>query len=426
MSAPHRVVIVGGGFGGLYAAKTLGGAPVAVTLVDRRNFHLFQPLLYQVATGELSPANIASPLRAVLSRQRNTRVLLAEVTGLDAARRAVLLADGELPYDTLVLAPGARPRYFGHDEWARHAPSLKTIEDATEIRRRLLGAFELAEKRPDARSALLTFAVIGGGPTGVELAGAVADIARHTLRHDFRSIDPSDARVVLIEAGPRILPSFPEGLAASAASALGKRGVAIVTGAKVTSIDSARVVWEKDGREETLETSVALWAAGVAPSDLAEVVAKATGAALDRAGRIVVAPDLTIPGHPEVLVIGDLARVDDARGEPLPGLAPVAMQEGRYAARLVAARLRGRTLPPFRYRDKGTLATIGRAAAVADLGRIRLTGLPAWLAWIFIHLMYLVEFENRLLVLLQWAWNYATWNRSARLITGGRGGQGTE
>ncbi|HKC25051.1 MAG TPA: NAD(P)/FAD-dependent oxidoreductase [Thermoanaerobaculia bacterium] len=426
MSAPHRVVIVGGGFGGLYAAKTLGGAPVAVTLVDRRNFHLFQPLLYQVATGELSPANIASPLRAVLSRQRNTRVLLAEVTGLDAARRAVLLADGELPYDTLVLAPGARPRYFGHDEWARHAPSLKTIEDATEIRRRLLGAFELAEKRPDARSALLTFAVIGGGPTGVELAGAVADIARHTLRHDFRSIDPGDARVVLVEAGPRILASFPEGLAASAARALGKRGVAIVTGAKVTSIDSARVVWEKDGREETLETSVALWAAGVAPSDLAEVVAKATGAELDRAGRIVVAPDLTIPGHPEVLVIGDLARVDDARGEPLPGLAPVAMQEGRYAARLVAARLRGRTLPPFRYRDKGTLATIGRAAAVADLGRIRLTGLPAWLAWIFIHLMYLVEFENRLLVLLQWAWNYATWNRSARLITGGRGGQGTE
>ena len=421
----HRVVVVGGGFGGVQAVQRLRKLPVDVTLVDRRNFHLFQPLLYQVATGELSPANIASPLRAVLSRQRNTRVLLAEVTGLDTARRAVLLADGELPYDTLVLAPGARPRYFGHDEWARHAPSLKTIEDATEIRRRLLGAFELAEKRPEARSALLTFAVIGGGPTGVELAGAVADIARHTLRHDFRSIDPGDARVVLIEAGPRILASFPEGLAASAARALEKRGVSIVTGAKVTSIDAARVVWEKDGREETLETSVALWAAGVAPSDLGQVVAKATGAELDRAGRIVVAPDLTIPGHPEVLVIGDLARVDDARGTPLPGLAPVAMQEGRYAARLVAERLRGRTLPPFRYRDKGTLATIGRAAAVADLGRIRLSGFPAWLAWIFIHLMYLVEFENRLLVLLQWAWNYTTWNRSARLITGARG-QGTE
>jgi NADH dehydrogenase len=421
---PHRVVIVGGGFGGLHAAQTLGKAPVAVTLVDRRNFHLFQPLLYQVATGELSPANIASPLRAVLSRQQNTRVLLAEVIGVDAGRRAVLLADGELLYDTLILAPGARPRYFGHDEWARHAPSLKTIEDATEIRRRLLGAFELAEKRPAARSALLTFAVIGGGPTGVELAGAVADIARHTLRNDFRSIDPGDARVVLIEAGPRILPSFPEDLALSAARALEKRGVSIVTGAKVTSIDEVRVVYEMGGREEALEASVALWAAGVAPSGLGEVVAKATGAALDRAGRIVVARDLTIPGHPEILVIGDLARVDDAAGAPLPGLAPVAMQEGRYAARLVSARLRGRALPPFRYCVKGTLATIGRAAAVADLGRVRLSGFPAWLAWLFIHLMYLVEFENRLLVLLQWAWNYVTWNRSARLITGG--GQGTE
>jgi NADH dehydrogenase len=418
------VVVVGGGFGGLYAVRKLAAAPVSVTLVDRRNFHLFQPLLYQVATGELSPANIASPLRAVVAKQRNASVLLAEMTGLDAERRVVVLDGGEeLPYDTLVLALGARTRYFGHEEWEPFAPSLKTIEDATEIRRRILTAFEAAERLPAAeRAPYLTFVVVGGGPTGVELAGAVADLARHTLKRDFRNIDSGDARVFLLEAGPRILGTFPDDLAKKGAEALEKRGVTILANAKVTAIGAERVDYETAGAKTSIPARVALWGAGVAPSPLAAAIAKTAGAELDRTGRLVVGKDLALPSRPEILVIGDLARALDGKGEPLPGLAPVAMQEGRYAAKLIEARLEGRTLPPFRYRDKGTLATIGRAAAVADLGRVRLWGFPAWLAWLFIHLMYIVEYENRLLVLMQWAWNYLTWNRSARLITGRRAG----
>jgi NADH dehydrogenase len=416
----HRVVVVGGGFGGLCAVRKLARAPVTVTLVDKRNFHLFQPLLYQVATGELSPANIASPLRAVLARQANATVLLGEMTGLDAARRVVVLDRGEeLPYDTLVLALGAHTRYFGHDEWERDAPSLKTIEDATEIRRRILGAFEAAERLPrEERAPYLTFVVVGGGPTGVELAGAVADLARHTLRKDFRNIDPGDARVYLLEAGPRILGTFPEDLSRKGVRALEKRGVTILANAKVTAIEAARVEYEANGAKTSIPARVALWGAGVAPSPLGASVAKAAGAEMDRSGRLVAGPDLALPSRPEILVIGDLARALDEKGQPLPGLAPVAMQQGRYAAELIEARLAGRTLGPFRYKDKGTLATIGRAAAVADLGRVHLSGFPAWLAWLFIHLMYIVEYENRLLVFLQWAWNYLTWNRSARLITG--------
>ncbi len=414
------MVIVGGGFGGLYAALSLGRVPVRVTLLDRRNFHLFQPLLYQVATGALSPANIAAPLRSILRRQRNARVLLAEVTGFDAARRRVLLRDGEVPYDFLIVAAGASHHYFGHPEWAERAPGLKTVEDATEIRRRILLAFEAAEREPAParRAAWLTFVVVGGGPTGVELAGALAEIARHTLRHDFRTINPAEARILLVEGTERVLPPYPPVLSRKAAESLAHLGVTVVTGAVVTDIQPDRVTLRHGDASEEIAARTLLWAAGVQASPLGKALQEAAGAELDRAGRVVVGPDLTLPGHPEVFVIGDLAHCRQPDGKPLPGVAPVAMQQGRYVAQAIQARLRGETVPPFRYRDRGNMATIGRAAAVADLGWVRLSGLFAWLLWLFIHLLYVVEFENRLLVLLQWSWNYLTWNRSARLITG--------
>jgi len=414
----HRVVIVGGGFGGLAAARALRGAAVHVTLVDRRNFHLFQPLLYQVATGSLSPANIAAPLRALVRKQRNVRVLLADVTGFDVAGRRVLLADGELPYDSLVVAAGVSHHYFGHDEWAALAPGLKTIEDATEIRSRILLAFERAERAPDdgGRRALLTFVVVGGGPTGVELAGALAEIARATLRDEFRAADPGAARVVLLEAAQRILPSYPPTLSQAAERSLRRLGVEVRTGALVTGMREGAVEVRQGDGAEIIAARTVLWAAGVKASPLAGELARTAGAALDRAGRVRVGPDLTVPGHPEIAVIGDVACVERA-GAPLPGIAPVAMQEGAYAARLVRARLRGRTLAPFAYRDRGNLATIGRNAAVADVFGVRFTGYPAWLVWLFVHLMNIVEFRNRLLVLVQWAWNYWTFDRSARLIT---------
>jgi NADH dehydrogenase len=416
---PH-VVIVGGGFGGLYAAKSLARAPVQVTLIDRRNFHLFQPLLYQVATGGLSPANIAAPLRAVLKRHANTRVLLGEITDIDVDARRVVLSDDALPYDTLPVATGARHHYFGQPEWEQLAPGLKTIEDATEIRRRLLLAFETAEREtnPQRQRALLTFVVVGGGPTGVELAGAIAELARHTLKHDFRSIDPASARIELIEGMDRVLPPYPLRLSARAAQALARLGVRVRTNMLVCDVQPECVTVRTSDRTETVPCHTVLWAAGVQASPLAAILARATGAALDRAGRVSVQPDLTLLGHAEVFVIGDMATFTHPTGKPLPGVAPVAMQQGQYVARLIQARLRGQTLPPFHYHDYGNMATIGRNAAVADFGWLRFSGHLAWLAWLFIHVLKLIEFDNRVLVLFQWAWNYVTRNRSARLITG--------
>lgn len=417
----HRVVIVGGGFGGLTAARALGRAAVDVTLVDRRNFHLFQPLLYQVATGALSPANIAAPLRSVLRRFPRTRVMLADVEGVDVAGRIVRTDRGDVPYDTLVVATGVAHAYFGHDAWEKDAPGLKTLEEATDIRRRILSAFERAETESDAavRKALLTFVLVGAGPTGVELAGALAEIARHTLRGDFRTIDPSAARVLLVEGGPAVLAAYAEELREKARLALDSLGVETWCDAVVTEVRPDGVTVKRNGREERVEARTVLWAAGVAASPLGRLLAAATGAETDPHGRVKVGPDLSIPGHPEIFVIGDLATRAGADGRPLPGVAPVAMQQGRYAAEMVRARVAGREGPgPFRYRDHGSMATIGRGRAVADLGFVRFAGYPAWLAWLFIHLMYLVQFGNRVLILVQWAFSYVTWNRSARLITG--------
>lgn len=416
----HRVVIVGGGFGGLYLAKSLRRAPVRVTIIDRRNFHLFQPLLYQVATGGLSPANIAAPIRYVLKRYRNTEVVLGDVSGFDVARRRVILETGEYEYDTLVVAAGVRPNYFGNDHWAAHAPGLKTLEDATDIRRRVLLAFENAERETDpgrARS-WLTFAVVGGGPTGVELAGTLAEIARQTLRREFRRINPADASIQLIEAGERILECFPPELSDKAADALRSLGVSLRTRTRVVDIRPGEVTLKSGEVTETIRVQTTLWSAGIAASPLGAALAAQTGCQTDRIGRIPVEPDCSIAGHPSIFVIGDLAVQKDAAGKPLPGVAPVAMQQGRYVARLIVNRLRDKPMPSFRYLDKGNMATIGRAHAVADIGGLRLSGYLAWLAWLFIHLIFLIEFQNRVLVLIQWAWNYLTWSRSARLITG--------
>ena len=417
----HRVVIVGGGFGGLYAAKGLAHAPVELTLVDRHNYHLFQPLLYQVATGALSPGEIASPLRHVLSRNRNTRVWLAEVTDIDVDARELILGELKLPYDTLVLAAGAGNHYFGHDRWQADAPGLKSIEDATEIRSRILRAFESAEMEtdPETRREWLTFVLIGGGPTGVELAGAMSEIANDTLRHDFRSINPAESHILLLEGGPRILPTFPPQLSEAAERSLTRMGVHTRTKTMVTGIDPTGVTVLVDGATHRIPTRTIVWSAGVAPSPLGAILARRIGVAPDRAGRVVVEPDLSVPGHPEILVIGDMANFSHQDGKPLPGVAPVAMQQGRYVASLIQKRLRGEPVEPFHYWNKGNLATIGRRSAVADFGAIRFSGPIAWLGWLFVHLMYLVGFENRVLVLIKWAYNYVTHNRGARLITGG-------
>ncbi|HVN33407.1 MAG TPA: NAD(P)/FAD-dependent oxidoreductase [Thermoanaerobaculaceae bacterium] len=408
---PH-LVIVGGGFAGLYAARTLKNVPLQITVVDRRNHHVFQPLLYQVATAALSPGDIAYPIRSVLAHQANTRVWMAEVVRVDLAGRRVVLSDGELAYDYLILAAGARHSYFGHDEWEGAAPGLKSLDDAFEIRRRIMSAFERAEREPDdeRRRELMTFVVVGGGPTGVELAGAIAEIACQAMGRDFRSIDPCQAHVLLIEAGPRVLPAFPQDLSAKAEKSLARLGVEVWTSTPVTSIERGRV-WA--GTREVKASSV-FWAAGVAASPLARTL----GVQLDRAGRVVVRPDLTIPGHPEAFVVGDLAAAFDKNGKQLPGLAPVAIQQGRHVARNVVHALRGEPPEPFRYKDRGMLATIGRAAAVADLGKLSFSGYPAWLAWIFIHIFWLIGFRNRFLVLFEWAWAYVTYQRAVRLITG--------
>ena len=420
MASRHRVVIVGGGFGGLSAALGLGRAPVEVTLVDRCNYHLFQPLLYQVATGTLSPANIASPLRNILKRRKNTRVLLAEATGIDASNHRVILSDGLIEYDTLVVGTGSSHQYFGHDEWEKFAPGLKTVEDATDMRRRILLAFETAEREPDPEKlrACMTFVIVGGGPTGAELAGALGEIANDTLRRDFRKIDPSDARIILVEGTDRVLPAYPRKLSASAQRMIERLGVTVRTSAMVTDVSKESVTIREGDKTETIPTRTVLWAAGVLGSPLGRIVAQQTGATIDKAGRVSVEPDLTAPGHPEIFVIGDLANFVHQTGQPLPGVAQPAIQQGRYVAALIKRRLQGKKSRPFHYLDKGSLATIGRGAAVADLNWLHLSGFPAWLLWIFIHLLYIVEFQNRLLVFVQWAWFYLTFDRSARLITG--------
>jgi NADH dehydrogenase len=417
----HHVVIVGGGFGGLYAAQTLRRAPVRVTLIDKRNFHLFQPLLYQVATGGLSPGDISSPLRAVLSGQKNATVLQAEGVDIDPVGRRVILRDGEVGYDSLIVSTGVSHHYFGHDEWADRAPGLKTVEDALDIRRRILLAFEAAEREPDPerRRAWLTFVIVGGGPTGVELAGAIAELARATLKEDFRHIDPAETRVLLLEGLDRILPPYPADLSAKAEAALKALGVTVQTNSLVTEIQGETVTVSQGEQAEQIRSRTILWAAGMKASQLGQVLADRTGVELDKAGRVIVQPDLSLPDHPEIFVIGDLAHfAHQADGQPLPGVAQVAMQQGKYVARLIKERLQDQILPAFRYQDRGSMAVIGRNAAVAVIGKLHLSGYPAWLIWVFIHIAYLIEFDNRLLVMFQWAWNYFTRKRGARLITG--------
>ncbi len=424
VASAHHVVIVGGGFGGLTAAKTLRRAPVRVTLLDRRNFHLFQPLLYQVATGNLSNAHIAWPLRAILRRQANVQVLLADVRDIDVAGHRVILDDGgSIEYDTLVVAAGASHSYFGHDEWHDLAPGLKSLEDATELRRRIFLAFETAERTTDleARKRWLTFVIVGGGPTGVEMAGALAEIAHHVLKHDFRTIDPTHATILVVEGADRLLPPFDPGLAAKAERALTAMGVTVKTGALVTNITATHVTYRVGQATEQVAAGTVFWAAGVQASPLAKALAKATGVTLDRAGRISVQPDLTIPGKPEIFAIGDMTHLVE-NGRPLPGVAQVALQQGRHAAKVIAARLHGDPPPgPFHYVDLGSMAVIGRAAAVVQAGRIKVSGPLAWLAWAFIHVIKLMGVENRLKVLMTWAWHYTTWNSDGRLITGGGG-----
>ncbi len=421
MAAAHRIVILGGGFGGLYAAKSLKRAPIDLTILDRRNFHLFQPLLYQVATGALSPGEIASPLRSILNRQKNTRVLLGEAIDLDAAGRRLICDIGPIEYDTLIVATGARNNYFRNPEWERDAPGLKTVEEATAIRHKILYAFEAAEREGDAerRREWLTFVVVGAGPTGVELAGALGEIANDTLKNDFRSIRPQEARILLLDGSPRILPPYTPALSAKAENSLIKLGVRVRNNVKVIGIDSTGVMLHSATGTERIATRTVIWAAGVHASPFGQAIAKATGAKLDDGGRVAVNPDCTVPGHPEIFIIGDLARFEE-NGKPLPGVAQVAMQQGRYVARNVEQRLRGETqAKPFHYFDKGELAVIGRAAAVAQIRKLHLSGFLAWLIWLFVHLMYLVEFSNRLMVFVQWGFLYLTFNRGARLITGG-------
>ncbi len=410
---PPRVVIIGAGFAGLTAAKRLGKAPVQLTVIDRRNYHLFQPLLYQVATAGLSPADIATPIRSILRHQRNTTVLLGRVTGVDKDARTVEMDGRRIPYDMLVVATGARHAYFGHDDWEGVAPGLKKIDDATDIRRRILAAFESAETTEDEaeRRRLLTFVVIGAGPTGVELSGAIAELARKALASDFRNIEPRATRVVLVEAGPRVLATFPESLSAAAERSLQKLGVEVRLGQPVTRCDGGGVTIAG----ERIEARTILWAAGVAASPAATWL----DAEADRAGRVKVEPDLTLSGHPEVFVLGDTATMAGADGRPLPGIAPVAKQQGRYAAEVIVVRLEGGPAPPvFRYRHLGNLATVGRKVAVADFGFARLHGRAAWLLWGLVHVYFLIGFRNRLAVLLDWLWAYVTFQRGSRLITG--------
>jgi NADH dehydrogenase len=414
--ATPRVVIVGAGFGGLNAAQALARAPVRITVIDQKNFHTFQPLLYQVATAGLSPGEIAAPIRSVLRSHKNIEVLMAEVTGFDLDHRRVETAEGSIPYDYLIVAAGASHAYFGHDDWEPYAPGLKTIEDALEIRRRVLLAFELAERHAaGGETAMpLNFVVVGGGPTGVELAGTLAEISRHALAHEFRSIDPASTHILLIEGGPRVLATYSEDLSRSAQEQLNHLGVEVRTSTTVTCIEPGAVY----AGNTRLPATVVLWAAGVAASPLG----KKLGTAVDRAGRVLVQPDLSLPGHSDVFVIGDLATLKDEQGKMLPGVAPVAIQQGRFVAKVIREEAESHSKAcaraPFHYWDKGSLATIGRAAAVAEFGRIHISGFIAWLSWLFVHILFLIGFRNRLLVFIQWAWSYVTYERGARLITG--------
>jgi NADH:ubiquinone reductase (H+-translocating) len=420
MAETHKVVILGGGFGGLTAALKLKNAPVEVTLIDRCNYHLFQPLLYQVATGSLSPANVAGPLRQILHKQQNTKVLLGEAVSIDTANRQVILSDGEVPYDTLIVATGSSHQYFGHDEWEEFAPGLKNLNDATAMRGRILLAFEAAEREtdPEKLKAWMTFVIVGAGPTGAELAGALGEIAHDTLKHDFRDIDPSKTQIILVEGTDRPLPSYPPKLSAAAGKMLEDLGVTVQTGAMVIGIDAEGVTIKKGDSTEKIPTRTVLWAAGVLASPLGKILHEGVGAPLDSASRVVVEPDMTVPGHPEIFVVGDLANFSHQTGKPLPGVAQPAIQQGDYVANVIKKRFRGEKPKPFHYFDKGNLATIGRFAAVADLNFLQISGWPAWFIWIFIHLLYIIQFQNRLLVMTQWAWLYLTYDRSARLITG--------
>jgi NADH:quinone reductase (non-electrogenic) len=422
MSERKKIVIVGGGFGGLSAAQHLKSDFVDVTLIDRRNHYLFQPLLYQVATGSLSPGQIASPLRAILNRQSNTRVWLGTVQDLDPDSKCILLSDGTtVSYDSLIVAAGSETTYYGHNEWQEWAPGLKSIEEATAIRHKILYAFEAAERiaDPARRRAWLTFVIIGAGPTGVELSGAIAEIARQTLKSDFRSIRPEEAQIILLDGAPRILTPFPPDLADKASRSLAKLGVQVRCGERVKDVDAEGLTTESDGRKQSIPAKTVIWAGGITASPLGRILANRTKAETDRGGRVKVGPDLTLPNYPEIYVVGDLATIADADGKPLPGLAQVAMQGGAYAAKAILRKAKGQPgLPPFQYFDKGSLAVIGRAAAVAEVFGLRISGLAAWLVWAFIHLMYLVTFQSRILVFIQWAIQDLTFNRSARLITG--------
>jgi NADH:ubiquinone reductase (H+-translocating) len=423
MSGRSKVIIVGGGFGGLHAAEAMKSAPVDVTLIDRRNYHLFQPLLYQVATGSLSPGEIAAPLRSVLSHQENTRVLLGTVIDIDPSAKHVLLEDGaSLEYDALIVASGSQSSYYGHEAWREWAPSLKSVEEATNVRHKILYAFEVAERMPDPaqRRAWLTFVIVGGGATGVELAGAIAEIARQTLKNDFRSIHPEEAQIILIDGAPRVLPTFPEDLSEKAAQLLGKLGVQIRTSLMVKDIDKEGVNIQAHDGVDRLEARTVIWAGGVAVGTWGKTLAKRTQAETNKVGQIKVGPSLTIAGYPDIYVVGDLALSIGVDGKPLPGVAQVAMQQGAYAAKAIVRKIQsGTDLPPFKYFDKGSLAVIGRWAAVADAFGIHLSGFPAWFVWAFIHLLYIVQFQSRILVLIQWAFQDLTFSRGARLITGG-------
>lgn len=422
MNTPHRLIILGGGFGGLYAAKAMKSTEVEVTLIDRRNYHLFQPLMYQVATGSLSPGEIAAPLRGILRKRKQTRVLLGEVADIDPAAKWVELKDGaRFEYDSLIVATGSKSSYFGNDSWREWAPSLKTVEEALRVRHKILYAFEAAERlqNEEERRAWLTFVIVGAGATGLELAGALAEIARETLRYDFRSIRPDAARIILVEGSPKVLPTYPEDLSAKAERALHKLGVEVWKNVRVVGVEGEGLAIETHDGTERLAARTILWAGGVTASDFGRKLAARTGAPTDRAGRIRVNPDLTVPGYPEIYVVGDLALSFRPDGTQLPGVAQVAMQGGAYAAKAIAKRLRGQQqIPPFHYFDKGDMAVIGRAAAVANIFGFHVSGWPAWMIWLFIHLMYLVEFQSRLLVFIQWGFQYLTFSRSSRLITG--------
>ncbi|HEV2196968.1 MAG TPA: NAD(P)/FAD-dependent oxidoreductase [Candidatus Acidoferrum sp.] len=422
MKPRHNVVILGGGFGGLAAAQKLKRAPVDVTLIDRRNFHLFQPLLYQVATGSLSPGEIAAPLRSVLSRQKNARVFLGEAVDVEPEAKRVILRDGDsYPYDSLIVGTGSQTSYYGKDEWRQWAPSLKSVEEATAIRHKILYAFERAERAADEEEerAWLTFVIVGAGATGLELSGALAEIAGETLRNDFRRIHPQEARILLLEGAPRVLGAYPEDLSAKAEKLVTRLGVQVIKGVMVTNIDAQGVTFKRGDATESLAARTVIWAGGVTTTPFGEKLAQRTKAETDRSGRIKVRPDLTIPNYPDIFIIGDLAHAVDEKGKPLPGVAQVAMQGGAYAARTIRARVEGKQpLRPFHYFNKGDMAVIGRAAAVANIFGVHISGWPAWLIWLFIHLMYIVEFQSRILVFIQWGFEYLTFSRGARLITG--------